>query len=273
MSTAVPLRRYNPTAEVVLVTPELAAEWLGHNTRNRALKNAKIEQYTRDILAGRWQVTGEAIKFSADGRLLDGQNRLHAVIRAEKPIMTLVVRGLRDDAQDVMDSGAARSASDALALAGVQNASRVAGAARIAMSIEIAGRTGTRKFTNAEVQAWVINHLEITEAPRLLGADARLIPLPPSVRLYAAYRFAMIDEPAAVDFISQLATGVGVTSNDSPILALRRRLSGSYGVERRISIDEQLMAVFRAWNAWRQGRSLERVLSTSRAGRGLPELV
>ena len=257
---------------MVTVTPDLAQEWLGHNTRNRGLKNSKIEQYARDIAGGRWRVTGEAIKFSAAGRLLDGQNRLHAVIRADKPISTLVVFGVRDEAQDVMDSGAARTAADALAMAGVKNSARVASAARIALSIEQTGRAG-RRSTNSEVQEWVFDHPEILDAPSLLGSDSRLIPVPPAISVYVAYRFMLVDRVAAVEFLAQLATGVGVTGSDSPVLALRRRLSGvSYGAQRRISMDEQLMAIFRAWNAWRQGRTLARVLADDK-GIGLPDLV
>lgn len=262
----------DPQAELVLLTPELAQEWLGRNTHNRPLKTRKIEQYARDIEAGRWLLTGESIKFATDGRLLDGQNRLHAVIKADKPIKVLVVRGLRPDAQNVMDTGVARTVGDALAMSGVSNAMRVAASARIAMAVEQKVPLGTSRFSNSEVQAWVMDHIDICEAHTILGTDSRLVPLPPAVRVYCAWRLMQVDEPAASEFFSQLATGVG-TSQGSPILALRRRLAGTYGAERRITQTEQVTSVFRAWNAWRQGRPLERVLGTDRFGAGIPEPV
>lgn len=249
-----------PTADLMTVTPDLASEWLSRNLRNRPVKWRKVEQYTRDMAAGRWHVTAEAIKFDTSGRLIDGQNRLHAVVRAEKPIRTMVAWGVLPAAQDVMDSGVARSVGDALTMAGVAAGSRVAAAARIAMSLTAGTRIGSQKFTNSEVQAWVMDHLDITEAGDVLGRDAKLIPLPPAVRLYAAYRLRQVDQDLAADFFQQLGSGIGLTEG-SPILALRRRITGSYGANRKISGEEQLTAVFRTWNAWREGRPMKRVLA------------
>lgn len=259
-----------PRAELVTVTPELAEEWLGKNTRNRPLRHAKIDQYARDMAAGRWQVTGEAIKFGTDGRLLDGQNRLHAVIKSGATVQLLVVYGVNPSAQDVMDSGAARAASDALAMAGVSNATRVAAAARVAMAMEDRVSIQSARYTHSEMQEWVMNNLDIVEAHVILGSDIRLIPLPPSLRVYCAWRLARIDADAAGRFFGQLATGIGLTEG-SPIVALRRRLTGEYGTARRISLEEQVAAVFRAWNAWRQGLPLDRIVTTTRTGLTIPD--
>jgi len=258
-----------PRAELVLVTPELAESWLGKNTQNRPLKKNKIALYARDMAAGRWQITGETIKFGTDGRLLDGQNRLHAVIQSDTSIQCLVVYGVHPSAQDVMDSGVARSAGDALAMAGMRNAKSVAAAARIAMAIDGKLKIAATNFTNSEVQTWVMDHPEIAEASDALGADARLIPLPASVRIYCLWRLAQIDPDNADEFFTRFATAVGLPQG-SPILALRRRLQGDYGTERRITQEEQVISVFRAWNAWREGRPLQRVLGAEMRGSGIP---
>lgn len=257
-------------AEVVTITPETAEAWLGKNTRNRTLKTRKIEQYARDIQAGAWRLTGEAIKFGIDGRLLDGQNRLHAVVLAQAPIRSWVVWGIEPEAQDVMDSGVARTAGDALSMNGVKNAKNVAAAARIAMAVERGQSPTVARFSHSELQKWVMDHLEITEAHDVLGRDGRMIPLPSAVRLYCAYRLMLVDRDDAVRFFEQLGSGVGVTAG-SPVLALRRRLTGgSYGAVRRISVTEQLTSVFRAWNAFREGRDLARVLGRDRLDKGIP---
>lgn len=260
--------------DLMAITPKLAEEWLTKNVSNRHEKTNKIEQYARDMAAGRWRVTGEAIKFDTLDRLADGQNRLKAVIKSGQTIQSLVVFGVEPEAQDVMDSGVARSAADALTMHGLQNAHRITAAARIALAVEGETSLNAARFTNSEVQAWVMEHLEITEAHQLLGKDAGLIPLAPSMKIYTAWRFGQIDAEAAATFFEQLSTGVGVTDKKSPVLALRRRLAGeNYGRVRRISSDEVLMAMFRAWNAWRKGDSLERVLTTSRTNKGLPKLI
>lgn len=263
-----------PVTELLTIGPALAEQWLGKNSRNRPLKRDKIEMYARDIAAGRWQVTGESIKFGIDGRLLDGQNRLHAVIRAGKPITSLVVWGVCPDAQDVMDSGVPRSASDALSMSGVTNAKRVAAAARLAMAQEAGLTYKSVKFTNTEIQTWIMENLDITEAHLVFGKDMNLIPLLPAVKIYCAWRFVRLDADAATEFFTQLATGVGITES-SPILALRRRLMGDYGRLRagNVAAEEAVNAVFRTWNAWRQGRPMERIIGVSRAGVQIPDLV
>ena len=68
-----------PSASLVYVTPDMAKRWLSKNTGNRPVKKAKVAQYARDMTEGRWEITGEAVKFAQSGRLIDGQNRLHAV--------------------------------------------------------------------------------------------------------------------------------------------------------------------------------------------------
>lgn len=259
-----------PRAELVTVTPQLATEWLRKNTGNRPFRPAKIEQYTRDMAAGRWQVTGEAIKFGTDGRLLDGQNRLQAVINSGATIQILVVYGVSPVAQEVMDSGAARIAADALAMAGVTNSARVAAAARVALAMEDKVIIRGARYTHSEIKAWVMKNLEIIDVHLLLGPDSKMIPLPPSLQTYCAWRLGNVDRDAAARFFNQLATGIGLTEG-SPIVALRRRLAGEYGMARRISLEEQIAAVFRAWNAWRQGLPLDRIVTTTRTGLTIPD--
>ncbi|MEV1295166.1 hypothetical protein [Pseudonocardia sp. NPDC049635] len=141
-----------PRVETRDVDPELAKEWLGQNIRNRPVKWRKVDQYARDIAAGRWQLTGDAIRFDTTGKLIDGQNRLHAVIQADTPIRTFVMWNLDPDAQDAMDSGAARTAGDVLTMTGVPNGQAVAAAARIAMALEVGNKTNGVRLTNTEVQ-------------------------------------------------------------------------------------------------------------------------
>ena len=62
-------------------------------------------QYAADMKAGRWQLNGEAIKFDKNGHLLNGQHRLHAVVRADTTIQMLVISGLDPETRTTMDSG------------------------------------------------------------------------------------------------------------------------------------------------------------------------
>lgn len=94
-----------------LVTPELAALYLANQERNRTVTQAYVKRIADDILNGRWQEEGDPLKFSEQGKLIDGQHRLNAVIEADKPQKFVVVRGYKKDSMAVLDIGKARSAA------------------------------------------------------------------------------------------------------------------------------------------------------------------
>lgn len=102
------------TAKVETITPEIAKTMLGENVNNRRISRDNVNLFAREIRNGEWRFNGEAIKFSKDGRLLDDQHRLLAVIAADKPLTTLVIRGLEDETQQTMDSGKTRTRRDYL---------------------------------------------------------------------------------------------------------------------------------------------------------------
>lgn len=255
-----------PSAELVRITPTMAKEWLAErNTRNRNLRSATVAAYARDMTAGRWQNTAEPIKLSASGVLLDGQHRLAAIARSGVTVTCFVATGLDESAQDVMDSGLKRQAGDALAMDGMKNATRVAAAARVAMCRATGQQISKSQQTNAQVQEFVRANPELVDAVEMLGRRGRAIPLNPRVADYCYWWLSCVDAHAAEEFFEALTTGANL-GEDSPVLALRRRLTGNYGAMRRISLEEQVAAVVRAWNAWRRGQSMQRIQTTGRAG-------
>lgn len=113
--------------EVKTVTPEIAKGLLLMNKSNRRLEEKRIVRYSEDIKNGKWRTeTGEAIKLSKDGSILDGQHRLHAIIKANIPIDILFIEGLDSNVMPVLDTGKPRSAADVLVINGVKNATKIA---------------------------------------------------------------------------------------------------------------------------------------------------
>jgi len=120
--------------EVKTVTPSMAEKWLReNNTHNRPLFEKTIENYAREMKAGAWTITNQGIGFADDGVLLDGQQRLSAIVKAGVPIKMLVVTGLPRAyksngngeliTQDAIDVNKPRSAADILRLShGTENA-------------------------------------------------------------------------------------------------------------------------------------------------------
>lgn len=106
------------TAEFETITPQQAKEMLERDCRRAPLSATRVAQFAKDMSAETWRVNGEALVFDTAGRLIDGRKRLSACIQAEKTFKTLVVRGVRDDALNTVDSRKTRRLADALTVDG-----------------------------------------------------------------------------------------------------------------------------------------------------------
>lgn len=111
-------------ARLELITVEKAKQFLEHNTSNRPVNDAHVNNLAAEMMRNNFHVTGEAIKFSIDGDLLDGQHRLLAIVKSGKPQEMFVVRNLSAQSFKYMDTNRTRSASDVLGIEGVNNPKR-----------------------------------------------------------------------------------------------------------------------------------------------------
>ncbi|MBQ0113312.1 MAG: hypothetical protein KBT03_09305 [Bacteroidales bacterium] len=104
--------------EVEIITPLMAKQYLATSKGNRFLKRGAVEKYARDIKANKWLLNGETIIFDEDGVLKDGHHRMAAIIKAEHPIVSFVVRGVPKEDTELIDGGCARTVSDNLKMSG-----------------------------------------------------------------------------------------------------------------------------------------------------------
>ncbi len=88
----------------MLVTPEIASEWLEKNTRNRNLNNKSVDALAKLMVDGKWLLTHQGIAFSPDGVLLDGQHRLAAICKSGISQTMQVTFGLKEETRMVIDS-------------------------------------------------------------------------------------------------------------------------------------------------------------------------
>lgn len=101
-----------PNSKLTVITPQMAAQYLAHNDKNRTLRAAKVDEYIGIIQRGEWQVTHQGIGIAKNGRLIDGQHRLHAIVKTGKAVSMFVTTGLDENAFRAIDIGAKRSPSD-----------------------------------------------------------------------------------------------------------------------------------------------------------------
>jgi len=118
-----------PTFEVVTMTPQWASQLLGQTKqKNRKFKRRHLERLTSTIQSGNWYITAQGIALDNQNNILDGQHRLAAVVRAEKPIQIMLGRNLDPAIFNVVDTGATRTAGDALDILGSNKGKTVAAA-------------------------------------------------------------------------------------------------------------------------------------------------
>lgn len=108
--------------EIVTMTPEWATEILSRqNTNNRTMRGAIVRKYAQAILHDEWQLTQQGIAIDKNGVLLDGQHRLAAIVRAQKPIEIAMAMDCDPGIFKVLDTGATRKASDVLHMQGAKH--------------------------------------------------------------------------------------------------------------------------------------------------------
>ncbi len=249
--------------EVMTVTPDLAREWTVLNTRNRNVRYTRVAQLARDMRAGNWMLNGESIKIAVDGTILDGQHRLYACMQAEVPFETLVVRGLPVEAQDTIDTGAVRSMADQFTLRGEVSANRLAAIARWAFKwmhgVRTKGATD-QDPTHAEMLALLEAEPRIREATAWAeNARKAFRPVNGSVYGIAWLLFHGTDHLAAEVFLDKVVTGVDLGAGH-PALAFRNRVMRSRDIGERLNQYEQLGYLIIAWNAFKDDRTLAKLL-------------
>lgn len=124
-------KRRSMTFEWMTITPEIAHDFLGHNTKNRHVTRRRVETYAADMAAGRWNATGVPLIFDVNGNLIDGQHRLLACIESDCSFTTGVIRGADESAQDFVDIGKSRGVADQLSLHGITNSVACAAIAKL----------------------------------------------------------------------------------------------------------------------------------------------
>lgn len=245
-----------PQAHVVTLTPEMAADLLARNPRNRKVSKANYSIVRRAIENGEWMLNGEAIKIDTNGVILDGQHRCHAVVDSGISIQTFIIEGLPGDTQETMDTGKARNLGDVLAIRQEANASTLASVVRaltlresVGLKASI-GRQGTVTIKECtdflEANPWCRDILGTCKRV------ARNTPLAAPTVAALWVTFQELDPEDCDFFFDRLVTGEDMGEGD-PIFVLRRQfnaLSKERGERNKVYIAA---ITIKAWNKFRAG--------------------
>jgi len=245
---------------LVEVTPPLAASWMTLNMANRKPSKAKIRRFAAAIKEGRWSINGETVKFSATGRLIDGQSRLMACQLAAVPVVLEVRGGLPDVAQQSMDSGEIRTGAHTLEMLGEKYPQILAPAVKLVWQLErgsiqssSSSQSGSRiKLENGELAPLVERHLGLKASVGwVMTKGAKLDRMiQPSTAAFFHYLFGRADPKRRDAFFVALTEGLGLTKV-SPIYHLREQLLSDRAEKvHRVRKLAQLGLFVKAWNAY-----------------------
>ena len=243
-----------PLIKIEVITPTDAARMLGTSAGNRPIRKTAVNRYARDMIAGKWSLNGEGIKFDTAGRLVDGHHRLNAVIMAQRPQTMLVVRNVPSDAMLTLDTGVGRSFYDASIVAGRSYDQRVGPIARWWYKYNLDKMTFGGQPSHQELEQLVLDHPTIAESARYIHKLKTVCKYcVPSVQGFVhAFASERYDREMADVFARDLNDGAKL-DEFSPIFVLRRALVED---DRRIEAYRVLAYTVKAWNAWFVGDKL-----------------
>lgn len=276
-----------PPARMERITPEMAEQWLTTMVSNRTPSEAVVFKFAIEMDEGRWKMNGETIKFNVHGQLFDGQHRLRACILAGKPFLSLVARGLDEDAFSTVDIGRTRTHADIFGIAGwAQNRNAAATASIIYFYTKgmatWKGPTSNRRFKRGTALADKLKTMptrsesvgreellrfadplreEIIVALRFAERTPakRLIPVATIAALYYLFRGSSVAD--AERFFADLGSGLELVRED-PVYALREKILATKRDDMNLRRWPLIGLCIVAWNKRRQGEKCRQLRVT-----------
>lgn len=238
------------------ITPTKARTMLAQNNGNRKVRPAVIDKYASDILAGNWLLTGDPIRFDVDGKLVDGQHRLLAIVQSGKAVKTVVARGVEHDVVSVIDTGAARNLSNVLTWLGEKHATNLGAVIVKCVRYEtgIVNRPGVL-ISHEQALAWLDENPSVRDSVQIASevAHGSGLKLPTSMIGMVHYEAAKTTSREDADaFFDQLASGVGI-ERDSAHYVLKKWALRTAGLRDKPRSYVYAAVLIKAYNAWESG--------------------
>jgi len=268
--------------KLVTITPKIAEELISTNIwNNRNIIKSNVISLANQMSNGLWQShTGETIKISNTGKIIDGNNRLHAVVRSGVTIQVYLASNIPEEAIMVLDTGAKRTIADALTIRGIQNAQIKAASIQIYTNLksgytsslsspngtDVTGHNQLRSIarTNGRLSADQILEIYMErqnlwdEFTTKFMATCRIVDTSANIAAMWAYLHDY-SESGAYEFIHRLVTGENLES-DSPILILRNRLiQAKTSKVYSLTATERYIAYITCWNKFRKNGKMKRL--------------
>ena len=248
------------SAKIVMMDPAMAKIILERNTRNRPIRAAHVERYARDMRESRWQLNGETIIISDLGNLMNGQHRLHAVIKANVMVPMMIAEGVPDSAFSTLDAGMSRSAGDVLSMRGIVRAHQVAAVTRMILNYKNGSPINTAR-SNREIEESFVKHPDIEQKLQEYAVLTRLgHGSMVSTICYLAEKYGTdSDRQKAKEFVEGVSSGANLSVTDPRLVFRNKLIAFASDPARR---PEQTVVWYftqRALNYYIEGRAVSKI--------------
>jgi hypothetical protein len=255
-------------SRIVSINPKTALRYLETVDANRKISDKNVSDFVGMMRRGEFYCSPQGIVIDINGRLIDGQHRLWAVVETEGTYDFYVTENCDPTVFKVLDSGKKRTASDGISIAGYKDANLLASAIRVVNSWTNAPNNswtaGQSTITTEQALNLLADHPDIEDHKTVAHQVRIKLSCSPAVALAAVYMIHHEgDEGSATDFFEGLVSGVGLQAGD-PRLVLDdrfRRLQIAARTARQNVRDtrEQAMYIVKAYNAFIAGRSIQKL--------------
>ena len=251
------------TMEYVEVTPDMAWDFLSRTTiKNRFITQSTVHKYARQIMAERWCVTGEALKFDDVGNLLDGQHRLWGFIETGlESAVFLVIKNIPASSQSFIDTPKPRTPANTLEMEGVPDPRIAAATVKMLNEYEHNRMPGSSAWRvaldNQGIYQYTLDHPDVLTSVSAVADSKGLKDLgKPATVAFTHCVTSRLNPTVAADFWRRIAEadydGLG-----DPVQRIRERLI----IARRqphstVSPTMTAALIFKAWNAAVRGRTI-----------------
>lgn len=146
--------------EIEEIDKQKAEKYLSYNyNSNRHLNPNTVDTYKRDMMSHAWEFTGQSIVFDSNGRLIDGQHRLHAIKDSGETVQMIVIRGVSPKSVIYIDRGKSRSFRDVMRIENNDSALKYS-ATQAAIRKAIKNEVSSTLVLSTDDLKWLFERLE-----------------------------------------------------------------------------------------------------------------
>jgi hypothetical protein len=211
------------------ISPAKAKSMLELMPRNRKINKTRIKNYALLMKQGQWDENHpQGLIFDKNGKLIDGQHRLHAVVESNKTIKFYCTFNADDNCVANLDNGLSRTIDQTGQIMGLDT-DKLSIAIAKCLFIQIGKNVSTRDIDSNHVLAMYQSHQESIDFAKQKKSHPSIVYAPVRAMVARAH-YQALNNPEHIAFgrvdkldrfIEVLDTGFATSDNESPIVALR----------------------------------------------------